>query len=363
MKVLHILNELRPSGAETMLRLAAPVWARRGYECGILATGEDKGVYAEALADAGYVVHHLPLQKSPAYFLRLARFIRSEGYTVVHQHAEGARYWFCLSALAAGAKVATTVHNNFQFNGQLRLRRALQRRHLERLGVVFIAIAPGVQKNEESRFGIRPRLIWNWFNTERFHPISTQERRSARSHFGYNEDDKVVVSLGNCSAVKDHSALLQALVGLPDAKYLHIGEEDSAQSERTFANELGVAERVQFTGWLANPRIALASADVYAMPSRYEGFSIAALEAVGSGLPCLLASSPGLVDLAMLHLDLTYAQPESSDLATKLAVMFATIEQLRPAARGNSAKIAKRLSPEVGAVAYADIYEELACSR
>lgn len=361
MKVLHILNELRPSGAETMLRLAAPYWREIGFECEVLATGKNIGNYASTLACAGYQIHHLPIRKTPAYFHRISQFIKEGEYSIVHHHTEGMRYWFCLSALAGGAKVATTVHNNFQFNGLLRLRRALQRRHLQRLGVVFIAIATGVLQNERDRFGIQPRLAWNWFDTDQFLPIMPLERALARERFGLQMDDKVIVSLGNCSTVKNHTTILKALIHLPDVKYLHVGEEDTAYSERALAAELGVSERVNFIGWMQNPRPALAAADIYAMPSLYEGLGIAALEAIGSGVPCLLARSPGLIDLETLGLDLTYVRPEPEDIANKLQAMLRNINQQLALAQGNSSAVRERLSPRIGAAAYAAIWKDMSC--
>ncbi len=53
LRVLHVLGELRPSGAETMLAVAAPAFAARGVEAEILSTGAAAGPYAARLAEAG----------------------------------------------------------------------------------------------------------------------------------------------------------------------------------------------------------------------------------------------------------------------------------------------------------------------
>lgn len=58
------------------------------------------------------------------------------------------------------------------------------------------------------------------------------------------------------------------------------------------ASELGVAERVQFAGFLENPYPLLASATAFALPSRYEGFPNALLEAMALGLPCVASRCP-----------------------------------------------------------------------
>ncbi|KGM54325.1 hypothetical protein N800_04470 [Lysobacter daejeonensis GH1-9] len=360
--MLHVLNELRPSGAETMLRLAGPIWNSAGYQCDILSTGQDVGPYAEALRSAGYQVHHLAARKNPAYFVEFANLVRRGGYDVVHQHAEGMRYWFCLAALAVGAKVAATVHSNFSFDGSLRWRRAWQRRHLQRLGVAFIAIAPGVRANEARRFGIESRLVWNWFDSEKFRPVTSEERMLARRSFGLSDHDKVVVSLGNCSEVKNHAALLGALTHMPGVKYLHVGQEDHQCSEQRLAKEVGLSSRVHFLGWLDDPRTALAASDVYVMPSLFEGLGVAALEAIGSGLPCVLSRAPGLVDLASLGLTLEYADATPEALAKVITTVLDRGGFESGAADANAQMVIKRLSPAEGGAAYAKIWSDLACS-
>lgn len=321
MKVLHVLNELKPSGAETMLRSAAPYWQAHGVTCEILATGAAEGAFAQTLRAAGYPVHHLPRQRSLAYFMNFRRFVREGDYSLVHQHAEGASYWFGLTTLSAGAGLVRTVHSNFAFDGNLRWRRALQRRHLKAHGARFVAIAPGVQQNEQDRFGIKTDFVWNWVDTDRFQPIRSEERAAARARWEFAEQDMVLVSLGNCSAVKNHTAIIEALArtaDMPHLRYLHVGQEDAECSEHQLADRLGVGGRVRFCGWMPNAREALAAADLYVMPSLYEGLSIAALEALGVGLPALLSDVDGLRDLKPLFPGLIYAETDAKSLAQAL---------------------------------------------
>ena len=332
MKVLHVLNELKPSGAETMLRSAAPYWAEHDVTCEILATGKTEGEFAETLRIAGYRVHHLPRRRTPKYYLDFRRFVDEGRYHLIHQHAEGSSYWFGLATLSAGAGLVRTVHSNFAFDGNLRWRRALQRRHLQALNTHFVSIATGVQKNEFERFGIKTELVWNWIDTERFKPVSNEERVTARDRWGFDAENLVLVSLGNCSVVKNHAVLLEALACIPElshVRYLHIGQEDTECSERQLVEKLGLGDYVKFCGWMTNPREALAAADLYVMPSIYEGLGLAALEALGIGLPALLADVNGLRDLKEVFPNLMYAapQPEAFARAIREFAMLGALER------------------------------------
>ena len=180
MRVLHLLNELRPSGAEVMLCSAAECFGHSINSADVLATGDAVGSYAQRFSAAGYTVHHLPFRRNPAFFLRLWRFLRRGDYDVVHLHSERANFWLGLTVVASGAnKVLRTVHNNFEFEGRLATIRGWQRRTLARLGVTHVAISPGVQENEKRRFGLRTTMIPNWYDSRRFRQPTAEERKQA----------------------------------------------------------------------------------------------------------------------------------------------------------------------------------------
>ncbi len=56
MKVLHILNELKFSGAEIMYVDAAPIFQRLGCDLSIVNTSKHLGVYTPFFEKAGYKV-------------------------------------------------------------------------------------------------------------------------------------------------------------------------------------------------------------------------------------------------------------------------------------------------------------------
>jgi len=125
-----------------------------------------------------------------------------------------------------------------------------------------------------------------------------------------------------------------------------------------------VADRIHFCGWMPEVREALAAADIYVMPSLYEGLGIAALEALGVGLPALLARVNGLRDLGPLFPGLIFAEPECDALASALRGFSA----LDPAQRhGLSADYSERVQtgfrPARGVREYVAVYEAALQSR
>ena len=264
MKVLHVMHELQPSGAEVMLKISYDLWRAHGITPEVLATGPRYGVYAKALQAAGYATKHLPYLRNPLYFWSYMRFLKRGQFDVVHQHIEGSGFWFGLAALICGCRLIRVNHANFRFEGRLRRVRAFQRQLLMRLGATFVAVGEGVRRNESDRFGIDAKLVWNWADVSKFVPPTAEQRAAARRRWGLADSDLVIVTVGNCATVKNHGALLEALASdarLSAVKYLHVGLEDEARCEQAQAQRLGIAQRVVFAGWIADALPALHAAD------------------------------------------------------------------------------------------------------
>ena len=142
------------------------------------------------------------------------------------------------------ARVVRTVHNNFTFTGWLRLRRRLTRMLNRALGVRYLAISPSVQATEWNNFANPTQLCLNWYDSEHFCPPTARTREAARKSFGFAEGDIAVISIGNCSPIKNHMAIIEALPQLSGSMrivYLHAGCETERGEEREAAARLGLS--------------------------------------------------------------------------------------------------------------------------
>lgn len=75
------------------------------------------------------------------------------------------------------------------------------------------------------------------------------------------------------------------------------GEGPSEPALRNLAQRLGIVERVKFLGWCTNTASLLANWHFLVMPSAFEGFPIAALEAMAAGRPVVASRVGGLPEL------------------------------------------------------------------
>lgn len=103
-----------------------------------------------------------------------------------------------------------------------------------------------------------------------------------RAELASGLEGPVVLTLGRLDAQKGYPLLLEAAARLPDALFVIAGEGPERPSLEALAGSLGVADRVRFLGHRSDVPELLAAADAFALPSLYEGSSLALLEAMAA---------------------------------------------------------------------------------
>lgn len=109
--------------------------------------------------------------------------------------------------------------------------------------------------------------------------------------------DVVVACVGRLDPVKGQDVLIDALTRLPGVRARLIGSGAEEAALRARAERLGVADRVELTGWSDRVRDLLDDVDIYCQPSRYETLGLALIEAMGAGLPCVASDTGGVPEL------------------------------------------------------------------
>jgi len=146
----------------------------------------------------------------------------------------------------------------------------------------------------------------------RFNPVA---RAEVRAHYGL-EDCLVVGHVGRLQYQKNHTFLLEAFARLhqrePRARLVLVGDGPNLLSLEAKAVDLGVENEVLFLGQRDDVPRLLQSFDLFAMPSRFEGLGMAAVEAQAAGLPCLL--SDAFPQAAAITDWVTFLQPEDPDI-------------------------------------------------
>jgi glycosyltransferase involved in cell wall biosynthesis len=114
-------------------------------------------------------------------------------------------------------------------------------------------------------------------------------------------DRRTVLVVGTVERRKNLAHTIRLLPRLKDARIVSVGPATPYFDECVaLANRLGVAERIEFRGYV--PRRELlrlyATAAVAVVPSTYEGFGYAAAQALCAGLPCVTSDRASLLEVA-----------------------------------------------------------------
>lgn len=154
----------------------------------------------------------------------------------------------------------------------------------------------------------RARAISNGVDTSRFSPVSPERRRELRAAFGLPDDAIVLGTMCRSSEQKDPLTLYRAFILAarqdPRLVLFHVGQGDLDPQLDHLVREHDLAHRVVRRPYLATPAEFYQSIDGFGLTSRYEGFSLALLEALASDVPLIISEAPGNGDL--LHHPLSH---------------------------------------------------------
>jgi glycosyltransferase involved in cell wall biosynthesis len=143
-------------------------------------------------------------------------------------------------------------------------------------------------------WGVAPEKIHVIYNTIPSLP-PTKSRDELRATAGL-AGKKLVLTVVRAVPWKHGDFLCEVLAKLPEEYHLTIvGDGPSLADWKRRADELGVSARVIFAGKLNREKVAewYAMADVFALPSGYEGFPHVVAEAASVGLPSLVSDQGG----------------------------------------------------------------------
>ena len=177
-------------------------------------------------------------------------------------------------------------------------------------------------------------VIYNGVDLDYFHPRLRDEHRAAmRQKVGAGETAKVVLFVGSGYARKGLPILLEAMVNV-DAELWVVGRDKAQRAMECRAAELGIANRVRFFGGQQDVRPFYGAADVFALPTQYDPFPNAVLEALACGLPVVTTTTCGAAEFVDASTGAVVIAGDVEALAAALFRICRDADQMRSAARG-----------------------------
>ncbi len=177
-------------------------------------------------------------------------------------------------------------------------------REIEREGLDqadrIIAVSHRTKRMIEERYGIPPgkiTVVYNAVTRAEARSIYRPERR------GTPRDQKMVLYLGRITFQKGPDYFIEAAASVlkvfPDVTFVLAGAGDMMGQMIERVGELGIGNRVHFTGFLQGEEIEriFSLSDLYVMPSVSEPFGISPLEAMLYDVPVVISRQSGVAEI------------------------------------------------------------------
>lgn len=294
-KVLNVIGEIGYGGAELLTIEISKQVSCRDIDVSIAVLGFCQPEVVELTELAGLRLFRFNSSLlSPLNIFRIWYLIWSGVFDVVHVHLFPSIYWVALAGLFCNRKVSFIYTEHSTGNGR---RKFVWLRSLERWVyaryMVVVCICRDVQ---DSLIGWLPGLkssvvINNGINLKRFSDALPVQRKI----LNFESGDKLIFMAGAFRVEKNQITLVRSLQHLPENyKLVLAGIGSEFERVKSEALLLGIADRVCFLGAVSNVECFMKTADVYVLPSFFEGFGLSAVEAAAAGLPIVYADVSGL---------------------------------------------------------------------
>jgi glycosyltransferase involved in cell wall biosynthesis len=327
----------------------------------------------------GIDVYRLPIMTNPglqvpSFMLSLAWFLlrRRHTYDVIHAHGTLQHGMVSLAGRLAKKpsllKVAM-ANSDIAFGRQGRLLGALNRFMVSRFDrYIATTSAIAAEFAAESLDSSRVREIPNGVDTDRYRPATVAERKAICRELGLPEGP-LVTFVGIISARKNVDGILrmfQAAVGEGAPGHLLLigplpaDDDPFYRSAREFVTVHGLRGRVTFVGQVADVHRYLRVSEIFVFPSRQEGMPNAVLEAMASGLACLVSRGSGSDGIVSDGYDgMSRALDDERGFVGVLRQLLECPDMRHEIGKNARATIEDRFSLVRIAAAYRRLYEEL----
>lgn len=301
MVIVHIITALGYGGAEKLLATLLHQ-APAGQTVHIIYLKKQTDMMPQF--PPGVQFHYVPLSlfSTASQINALLKVLKPD---VVHTHLGHADLLGLWAARNLPAKLFCTMHN-IQFKHSvldwfiffmywLLFKTVAKRCHV-------VCISKSVQHHVQRVLGVNPsqvHLLYNGIPKD----VPVIPKAEARKLLGLPPRAPIVLFVGRLEKQKNVSSLIAATellkAAIPGVHVAIIGEGSLEMDLKMQVQSLGLQSSVVFYGTQPNIHVWYAAADVFALPSLFEGMGIVIIEAFRAGLPVVASNVQGPAELIL----------------------------------------------------------------
>lgn len=302
MHIVHVISSLKLGGAENNLHTLITYFSQKNYRQSVIFF-HDGPVRAkiEQLGIPVYQVTGYFYQYDLIFLTRFYNLLKKLKPNIIHSSLWAAHFFGVFIARLLQVKIVSALHTVQEHEGSLR--NYLSAISLPRADKV-IAVSETVQISAQKKYKLKNiQTISNGIDNLDLRKRALQEQMT-REQMGISRNAFVIGSVGRFVHVKNYSYLLEICAQFmqaqsTQARPIHVilvglgPEQENLQNK---ARALGIANQVTFI--IGEPAYKFYQLfDCFVQPSLFEGLSIALLEALSFGVPCIVTSDDNSHDV------------------------------------------------------------------
>lgn len=297
-KILYTGYSSNMGGIERFLMNVCKNLNQEKFEICFLVSKEKKVCCQELLKDLGVIFFEVTDRNSnyQQYIKDLKKVYNENDFDIIHFNIMNFSLFERIALANKYSKARLLVHSHSSSINKV----YKKTKWLDRIGrmvlrnINYERIACGKEAGEWL-FGKKDFLILNnGMEVENF-AFCLENRRKVREELGIGEEEKVIGHVGALLPVKNHEFLIKVFDEYqkinPKSKLLLVGEGCLREELEQQVKSLGIQEKVLFLGRRDDTEKFYSAMDVFVMPSWFEGFSVALMEAQVNGLKCYTSTN------------------------------------------------------------------------
>jgi glycosyltransferase involved in cell wall biosynthesis len=293
-RVMHVIDKLGVGGSSVhgitqLLAQSIPMFDPEQFEFTVCSLRQPEPA-GDVLKKASVRLEYLGRSKfDPRTFFDLLALVKRKRPQILHLHGFGASSFGRLVSWIT--RIPNIVHEHLVFFRQP-LYLTLADTVLSPLTTKALAVSKPVREYMVKSRKIAPGKLETFFcgvPLAQFKAPSPHAIKRERLRLGIAPDEKIVCTVGRLDTQKGQILLLRAapliLAIMAHTRFLIVGDGPDLAMLESEARQLGIAQRVIFTGYRSDVATLIGMSDVFAIPSLYEGGPITLLEAMNLRKP------------------------------------------------------------------------------
>lgn len=298
MRVLQIINSLEIGGAEKLILDLVPQLQCEGLVVDVLLLNGVETPFLKQLKETfhGNIFVLGSSNYNPLCTFKIMGYLKK--YDLVHVHLFPSQYFVAAAKMLSFSKVPLiiTEHNTENKRIHNKWFKYLEK-FIYSLYSKVICITEDVKDSLIKHYRLGPNKLVVINNGIDIRQIE-KEKSYSKQQFGYEDDDILLIMVAGFRTQKDQDSVIKVIAELPENfKLILVGDGERRIALEKLIKDLKVGTRVNMMGIRNDVPSLIKMCDVAVLSSHWEGFGLAAAEAMACGVPVVASNVPGLANV------------------------------------------------------------------